>query len=275
MVEKALYNRIMRKGYSLVLVLILFSLPAVSLPVWGAEETPPAKKDVEQLRTRVVASYPHDRSAFTQGLLWHEGTLYESTGRYGTSTVRKVAAETGRVLLRHDLDGGFFGEGLAWTGDRFIQLTWYAGVALVYDAELLPIGQMDYQGEGWGLTWDGDHLVMSNGSADLTFRSAETFEPLSNVTVTLRGQPLDGLNELEYVDGEIYANVWMKEWIARIDPETGEVTGVIDASGLLTASEKRRVDVLNGIAYDPGSKTFWITGKFWPKMFQVVFEPAS
>lgn len=252
-----------------VLVLLLAS-PAtaqVSAEHW---------KKAEQWTIKVLAEHPHDRRAFTQGLLWHDGLLYESTGQHGLSSVRRVEPTTAVVVAQYDLDPSLFGEGLALVGGRLIQLTWQAGLAFVYDAaSLVPVDQFVYQGEGWGLTWDGRRLVMSDGSSRLTFRDPATFDVLETRVVTLDGVPLTHLNELEYVDGRVYANVWYDDHIVVIDPETGKVRAVIDASGLLSPLERRGVDVLNGIAYDPVSATFWITGKNWPWMFQVVFVPPK
>lgn len=232
-------------------------------------------KKAERLAVRVVAEYPHDRGAFTQGLLWDDGRLWESTGQYGQSSLREVDPTTGRVLRQIDVDPGLFAEGLALVEGRLIQLTWQSGLALVWDRETLgPAGHFTYGGQGWGLARDGRRLVMSDGSSRLTFRDANSFAETGSLEVTLDGVPLRNLNELEVVDGWIYANVWKDERIVRIDPETGKVRAVIDASGLLSPMERPGADVLNGIAYDPESKTFWITGKLWPTMFQVEFVDA-
>ncbi|HEX9733412.1 MAG TPA: glutaminyl-peptide cyclotransferase [Thermoanaerobaculia bacterium] len=233
-------------------------------------------KAVKQWSVKVLAEHPHDRRAFTQGLVWHDGLLYESTGQHGWSSVRRVEPATGAVLAQYDLDRSLFGEGLALASGRLIQLTWQTGLALVYDAaSLAPVDQFVYQGEGWGLAWDGRRLAMSDGTSRLTFRDPETFDVLETREVTLDGLPLANLNELEHADGLLYANVWLEDRIVAIDPETGKVRAVIDASGLLSPLERRGVDALNGIAYDPVSETFWITGKYWPWMFQVVFVPEK
>lgn len=231
---------------------------------------------VEQLTVEIVATYPHDPTAFTQGLLWDGGVLYESTGLYGRSTVRRVDPADGRILDRTFLDPNFFGEGLALVEGRLIQLTWKAGIALVYELGRLElVDQYGYNGEGWGLACDGERLVMSNGSEFLTFRNLGDFQWLSTLEVRLEGRPVSRLNELEFAEGDLYANVWGENHILRIDPQSGRVEAEIDASSLLSAQEARIVDVLNGIAYDPLSKTFWLTGKFWPKIFQVRFVPKG
>ena len=231
---------------------------------------------MEQLSIQVLASYPHDPTAFTQGLMWHKGELYESTGLYGRSSLRRTVPENGEILVRHDLERHLFGEGLTLVDDKLVLLTWKAGLALVFDPETLePIDQWGYNGEGWGLTFDGQHLIMSDGSPRITFRDRNDFRWLRTVDVTLKGRPLPQINELEFVDGQLYANVWGEDRIVRLDPETGVVNGVIHAAGLLSPQESRLVDVLNGIAYDAESETFWLTGKFWPRMFQVKFVPAT
>ena len=230
----------------------------------------------ERLRVRVLESFPHDPGAFTQGLLWHEGLLYESTGHYGRSEVRRVDPRTGQVLASRHLSDAFFGEGLERVGDRLIQLTWKASVAFVYDlASLEPIGELSYDGEGWGLAYDGRRLIRSDGSSRLFFHDPETFEVLGNVEVALAGRPAKWLNELEFADGAVYANVWQEDRIYRIDPSSGAVTAIVDASGILAPSERPYGAVLNGIAWDPASRSFWITGKNWPKMFRVVLEPSQ
>ena len=230
----------------------------------------------ERLRVKVVSVRPHDRTAYTQGLLIDGGALYESTGLYGGSSVRLVDPATGELKRSRTVPQEYFAEGLALVDGRLIQLTWQERKALVYNvADFQPVAEFRYDGEGWGLCWDGKRLVMSDGSSRLTFRDAKTFAVTGSVGVTLAGQPMDRLNELECVDGVIYANVWQSDDILRIDPRDGRVTAVIDASGLLPPEERRMVDVLNGIAWDPAKKTFLITGKLWPKMFEVTFVPVS
>lgn len=232
---------------------------------------------VEELVVKVLEVFPHDPTAYTQGLVWDGGVLYEGTGLYGKSTLRRVDPETGQVLDKKALDHNFFGEGLALVGDRLVQLTWKAGVAFVYELGALEvIDEYGYNGEGWGLAFDGgERLVMCDGSSRLTYRDPKDFRWRSTLEVTLRGQPVTHLNELEFAEGQLYANIWQEERIVRIDPTTGQVTAVIDARGLLGPRESAMVDVLNGIAYDPMSKSFWLTGKFWPKMFRVVFVPKA
>ena len=243
---------------------------SLGVPAGQASEEQP--NIVRTLRVDVLREFPHDTSAYTQGLLWWNGRLYEATGRYGESTVRRLDPETGAVEHRVDIPMNLFGEGLARVGDQLVMLTWKAGRAMVLDGTTFDVVRsFRYSGEGWGLCSDGGRLLMSNGSDTLTMRSPETFDAIDTVQVTLRGRPQTNLNELECVDGAVYANVWQHDYIVRIDPASGRVTHQIDAAGLLSRREARGVDVLNGIAYSPNTDTFYITGKWWPKMFEVRF----
>ena len=230
----------------------------------------------ELLRANVVRRYPHDTEAFTQGLLWHEGHLYESTGLRGRSSLRKVALESGEVLERREVDRAHFAEGLALVRDRLIQLTWRNGVAHEWSLEGLRHRRtFQYEGEGWGLCYDGRHLVMSDGTARLTFRDPSTFRQVRQVTVRNEGRAVADLNELECVDGAVWANVWQRDEILRIDPASGRVTAVVDASGLLTDEEAMDTDVLNGIAWIPERERFVITGKLWPHLFEIELVPRA
>lgn len=228
-----------------------------ALPVWGYE---------------VVRSYPHDREAFTQGLFWRNGFLYESTGMEGQSTVRKVRLETGEVLQRVDLPTDVFGEGIVDWDNRIVGITWLSQTGYVLDLERFSlVGRFGYVGEGWGLTRSEREIVMSDGTAELRFLDPKTLKETRRLKVTAEGRPLDKLNELEWVDGEIFANVWQTDRIARIDPKTGRVTGWIDLAGLLPmlARVAGHTDVLNGIAYDAAAKRLFVTGKRWPRLFEI------
>jgi glutamine cyclotransferase len=219
---------------------------------------------------RVVAVYPHDPLAFTQGLAYRDGVLYEGTGLYGGSALRETRLETGEVVRSQSLPPQLFGEGIALWEDRLVQLTWRSGIGLVWDLENLTVAEtFVYPTEGWGITSDGRSLIMSDGSSILRFLDPETFRVTGTVEVLAEGAPLQKLNELEYVEGLIYANVWETEMIAIISPETGVVVGWIDLSGLLTEEERLRAGVLNGIAYDPENDRLLVTGKLWPKIFQI------
>ncbi len=240
----------------------------------GAPAAAQSAPVVRSLSVQVHRAFPHDTSAYTQGLLWWDGKLYESTGQYGSSDLRRLDPATGAVEQRVDIEPAYFGEGLARVDDRLVMLTWKAQRAFVFGLERFDRRRtFRYRGDGWGLCNDGRRLVMSNGSDRLTFRDLRTFEPLGEVAVTLRGFPLTQLNELECVGDGVYANVYQTDYLVRIDPSSGRVTHQIDASGLITPAEARRADVLNGIAFDPGTERFYITGKLWPTMFEVTFEP--
>ena len=230
----------------------------------------------ERLTVEVLATYPHDPTAFTQGLELHDGLLYEGTGLEGRSELRTVRFETGEVTARVSLPDDVFGEGVTIVGDRVWQLTWQSGIAFHRDlASLAELRRVTYDGEGWGICYDGTQLVMSDGSAELTFRDPESFEPTGSVAVTLDGEPLPMLNELECVAGRVWANVWQTDQIVRIDPATGVVEALVDASGLLSDEDRIGADVLNGIAAVDAGDTFLITGKWWPKLFEVRFVPAG
>lgn len=246
-------------------------------PPAGTPTRPPQVGDApEQLAVKVVSTRPHDPAAFTQGLLLQEGDLYESTGMQGQSSLRQVDPQTGAVKRKQDLAPEIFGEGLALANGRLFQITWRNGEAFAYDlADWSKPQAFRYPGEGWGLCYDGRRLVMSDGSSSLTFRDPASFEPTGQISVTLAGRAVERLNELECVDGSVYANVWQTDYIVKIDAGTGVVTGLVDASGLLTPAERRAADVLNGIAYDPRTRRFLITGKYWPKLFEVDFVPRA
>lgn len=227
---------------------------------------------MESLTVDVHRKIPHDPEAFTQGLVWWRGKLYESTGRRGRSQVRRIDPATGRVEHRVAIPFTFFGEGLAGDGRRLVMLTWHAERAYVFALPGLDrLGTLGYRGEGWGLCHDGIRFAMSDGSNRLTFRDSASFAPVGEVAVTFEGKALAGLNELECVHGDVYANVLGHDTIVRIDPKTGFVTARVDAAGLLEPVEARHADVLNGIAYAPQPDRFYVTGKLWPAMFEVTF----
>lgn len=227
-------------------------------------------------RYRIVNTFPHDRNAFTQGLEFHNGYLYESTGLKGQSSLRKVELRTGRVLQIHRLSPEYFAEGITLFGDRIYQLTWQNGVCFVYNANSFrQMTQFRYDGEGWGLTNDGKYLIMSDGSETITFRDPETFAEVRKITVRAQGKPVKNLNELEYIDGEIWANIWYSDMIARIDPQTGIVKAWVDMEGL-PVPNRGSEEVLNGIAYDRQNKRIFVTGKNWSKLFEIeLVEPSK
>jgi glutamine cyclotransferase len=226
---------------------------------------------------RVVHEYPHDANAFTQGLVFVNGMLYESTGLRGQSSVRMVDLASGRVLQKHDLAAKYFGEGLTdWNG-QLIQLTWQSHLGFVYDTfSLRTIRTFTYPWEGWGLTHDNRHLILSDGTSVLHLLDPSTFKPVGKIQVTADGQPVENLNELEYIHGEIYANIWETNRIARISPATGKVIEWIDLSGLRPPSVQQNDNaVLNGIAYDSQHDRLYVTGKLWPNLYEIKLMPAA
>jgi len=242
-----------------VLAALLFATPVfATVPLYGYQ---------------VVQTYPHDRTAFTEGLFYLNGFLYESTGPYPRSQIRKEELATAKVLESQDLTpSNLFGEGIVNWKTHLIQLTWQTQIGFVYDlATFKPIRQFAYAGEGWALTQNGRELIMSDGTSTLRFLNPESLQETHRIAVTLDGRPVERLNELEWVKGEILANVWMTNYIVRINPTTGVVDEVIDLTGLLPASDQSgdRDDVLNGIAYDSKSDRLFVTGKRWPKLFEI------
>ncbi|HVS16905.1 MAG TPA: glutaminyl-peptide cyclotransferase [Thermoanaerobaculia bacterium] len=233
------------------------------------------RSEVEILRTRVLAVHPHDPRSYTQGLLWWNGRVYESRGRHGESGVFAYRLETGERLAEHALETELFGEGLARVGDELVQVTWQAGLAIVYDETLVELRRQRFRGEGWGLTFDGESLILSDGTHVLSFLDPRDLRVRRRLPVRLRGIPRDRLNELEWVDGAVWANVYETDEIVRVDPQTGDVTAVVDASGLLDRTQAPRAEVLNGIAHLGDRGSFLLTGKYWPSSFEVVFEPAA
>ena len=219
----------------------------------------------------VINSWPHDPAAFTQGLIYYHGRLYESTGLYGASSLREVELETGAVLRKVAVPEQYFAEGLTIFGDRIVQLTWQSQQGFIYDLPSFRLqGEFSYTGEGWGLTHDGHYLIMSDGTHQLRFLDPTSFAVVKAVGVYYDGRPVTNLNELEYVRGEIYANIWQTDRIARIDPQSGRILGWIDLTGLLPAADRSAsVDVLNGIAYDAATDRLFVTGKRWPKLFEI------
>jgi glutamine cyclotransferase len=226
---------------------------------------------VTEYTYQIVHTYPHDRTSYTQGLLYRDGVLYEGTGMYDESRIRKVKLETGEVLQNHDIPGQYFGEGIIIWKDRLLELTWKSEKGFIYDLATFTVkGEFPYPGEGWGLTTDGKRIIMSDGTAELRFWDPETLKETGRITVTEDGRPLDQLNELEWVKGEIYANVYQTDRFVRIDPATGKVVGSVDCRGLLTPADRNdQTDVLNGIAYDEKGDRLFVTGKRWPKLFEI------
>jgi glutamine cyclotransferase len=268
-----------KKTCSPLLVLLglpaLLLLAAMAFTVQGSDPSLEADA-IPIFGYQIVNVYPHSSAAFTQGLVYNKGVLYEGTGLYRRSTLRRVDLKTGRVLEQIPLERNLFGEGVALWKDRIIQLTWQSGLGLVYSKEnLTGIGNFSYQTEGWGITSDNKSLIMSDGTDILHILDPETFAKTGQIMVTVNGIPLKGLNELEYIKGQIYANIWPTNWIAIISPETGEVKGKINLQGILQekGTEGHKLGVLNGIAYDEREDRLFVTGKLWPKLFEIKLVP--
>lgn len=242
-------------------------LAAPALLLLGASQ--PSRVPVQTVE--IVRTFPHDRGAFTQGLLYLNGRLYESTGMEGRSSVREVRLEDGKVLRQAVVPPPYFGEGMVVWGNRLISLTWQHGKGFIFDrATFRKIGEWRYRGEGWGLTHNGRELIMSDGTPELRFLDPKTLKETRRVTVTVNGNRLTRLNELEWVKGELLANIWQTDRIARIDPATGRVKGWLDLSGVVhRVSGRESDDVLNGIAYDAKDDRLFVTGKNWPTLFEV------
>jgi glutaminyl-peptide cyclotransferase len=235
----------------------------------------PACAEVPVYGATVVQKYPHDPKAFTEGLLYHDGFLYESTGRNGQSNIRKVVLRTGAVVQEKALDPGYFGEGIVVWKNHLIQLTWQTHIGFIYDlATFQQLSTFHYPGEGWALTEDGHHLIMSDGTSDLRLLDPESLNETGRIHVTCDGQPVVLLNEIEWVKGEVYANIWRTNDIAQIDPATGKVTGLIDLTALANATVTPAAEnVLNGIAYDAKGNRLFVTGKLWPALYQIKLTP--
>ncbi len=239
----------------------------------GLDPSPSSLKPrpVPLFKVRIVKKYPHDPEAFTQGLVFANGFLYESTGLLGKSSLRQVELETGRIVKKYELPSQYFGEGLALWGGSFIQLTWKSEKGFVYNAKSFSVErEFSYRGEGWGLTHDGTSLIMSNGTEELVFLDPATLVRQRSLRVLDMGRPVRLLNDLEYIKGEIFANIWQKDWVARISPKTGEVTGWVDMSDLRKQLPPgSSAEALNGIAFDAQKDRIFVTGKLWPLLFEI------
>lgn len=260
----------LRTALRSIVLCCVFSACALSC---FAQQTQTSNPDFEAYE--VIHAYPHDPDAYTQGLIFLDGALYESTGREGHSSIRKVDLQTGKVLQRYDLAPEYFGEGLTDWGNNLLQLTWQSGKCFVYDrASFRLVQTFSYKGEGWGLTHDDKQLIMSDGTPELRFIDPATFQELRRITVTYKGKPVENLNELEFIHGEIFANIWMMDRIAIISPEDGRVLKWIDLSHLFPDRDTTNMNaVLNGIAYGEKSDRIFITGKLWPKLFEIRLVP--
>jgi glutaminyl-peptide cyclotransferase len=250
----------------------VISSAVLAIALCGCGSKPPVEEPgIVDYTYRVVQTFPHDKQAFTQGLLYLDGYLYEGSGQPHQSSIRKVKLETGEVVQKRELEGEYFGEGIAVYQDRLFQLTWQGEKGFIYDlATFTPKGEFPYHGEGWGLTSDEHRLIMSDGTSRLRFLDPGSLQELGRIPVMGDSGPVSQLNELEWIQGEIWANIWKEDRIARINPTTGKVTGWIDMRGLLPLAEHPDPDdVLNGIAYDAKGSRIFVTGKRWPKLFEI------
>lgn len=257
------------QGQRYLLKALLFAV--LVLPLACNEDASRVSGAIPVYGFEVVESLPHDRRAFTQGLEIYQGSLYESTGLYGSSSLRQIDLQTGKVIHGVDISREYFAEGITIFQGKIYQLTWRSQKGFIYDLETFQrLGEFTYNGEGWGLTHDDHYLIMSDGTNRLRFLDPATFETIRTISVTHRGEPLNNLNELEYVKGEIYANIWQTDRIVRLDSQSGRILGWIDLTGLLSSTDRNdETDVLNGIAYDPAQDRLFVTGKQWPKLFQI------
>jgi glutamine cyclotransferase len=263
----------MKRQHLAIILVIVAVIAVISVTLVLLGNTPVDREPVHYTYN-VVNVYPHDEAAFTQGLVFEGGLLYEGTGLKGQSTLRRVELETGNVTQLHSLPDSLFGEGITIFKDRIIQLTWTSGKGFVYDRSSFDLLQeFEYPTEGWGITHDGSRLIMSVGNETLYFLDPETFQTVDQVEV-YDEEPVDSLNELEYINGSVYANIWHEDKIAIIDPQSGQVTGWIDLSGI-NDSEKTGENVLNGIAYDQNSDRLFVTGKRWSKLFEIELVPKE
>ncbi|MFT5303901.1 MAG: glutamine cyclotransferase [Mariniblastus sp.] len=234
------------------------------------------KTDIPRYTYEIIKKTKHDATAFTQGLVIADGVLWESTGRYGESSIRKIDLKTGDILAQEPLDDGYFGEGLTVLGDQLIQLTWKSGKAFIYDQSLKQVSEFEYSGEGWGLTSDGSELILSDGSSTLKFLDPKTYKVLRTVRVRRAdGRRIGELNELEYAGGKVYANVYKSDFLYEIDPKTGDVTMIIELGGLWPKRERPVDGLLNGIAAIPGKRTMLVTGKLCPTLYEVRLVPVK
>lgn len=266
--RKTPFDKLRASGRLGVRLILIGWLSALALP--AAAQTIPIEP------AKVIATFPHDTGAFTEGLLWHDGALYEATGESGRSSIRKVDLRTGKVLQKVVIPAPTFGEGIVVWKDQILSLTWKQHVGWRWDLKTFrKLGEFHYPGEGWSLTSDGTHILMSDGSDAIRVLDPTTMAELRRITVTADGKPLDNINEMEWVDGEILANIWLTNVIARIDPKTGHVTGWIDLSALTAKVDPKDSNAVpNGIAWDARGQRLFVTGKDWPTLFQIAL-PAK
>jgi glutamine cyclotransferase len=271
-VQKLLETFMKKQHLAIILIIFVIAVSSVMLVLLSNSLV-----DIEPVHYtyQIVNVYLHDEAAFTQGLVFDDGALYEGTGLYGQSTLRRVELETGNVTQLYSLPDGFFGEGITIFEDKIIQLTWKSGKGFVYDKNTFELLQtFEYPTEGWGITCNGSALIMSDGTATLYFLDPETFQTIGQVEVHDE-EPVSLLNELEYIHGMVYANVWKEDKIAIINPETGQVTGWIDLTGISNSENQNIGSLLNGIAYDQKGDRLFVTGKLWSKLYEITLVPTE
>lgn len=249
-----------------VLILIILTIPSQALTINDSK--------LEKLDFKILNSYQHDPEAFTQGLEIYKGYLYEGTGLYNKSSLRKIDFKNNKILKKINLNPKYFGEGITILNDKIYQLSWKENTAFVYDLNFNLINKFYYQGQGWGLTNNGQYLIMSNGSFNIQFRNPKDFSLVRKITVQTTNQKITEINELEYHNGFIYANIWHSDLIIKINAKNGLVKSYLDLTGILKTDYKGEIDVLNGIAYHPQNNSFLITGKFWPKLYQIKIKKS-
>ncbi|RCW47713.1 MULTISPECIES: glutaminyl-peptide cyclotransferase [unclassified Halanaerobium] len=248
----------MKKTILLLIIITIFAAPSA------------VSAKIKSYSYKIINTYPHDSTAFTQGLEFFNGFLYESTGLYDKSSLKKINLNTGEILKIKKLPGNHFGEGITILNDKIYQLTWKAKTAYVYDLNFNLLKEFSYKGEGWGLTNDSQHLIMSNGSNKIYYRNPDNFSVLRTIEVAAYGEKISNINELEYINGEIFANIWFEDYILRINPESGEINSMINLSGIINPDNYlHEINVLNGIAYDEDTGRLFVTGKLWPHIFEI------
>ena len=269
----------MKHQNTTIIVVLLVAVAVFSVAIILSNHTTtetPEPKEAFYYTYQIIHSYPHDETAFTQGLVIENGVLYEGTGLYGSSTLRRVDLETGNVTQLQLLSNGLFGEGITVFDNKIIQLTWQNKIGFVYDKTSFEVlEQFEYSTEGWGLTHNGSALIMSDGTSTLYFLDPQTFQTVKQVDVYNNQGPVTMLNELEYINGSVFANIWKEDTIVIINPQTGNVTGQIDLTGLEDSLNQTNHDVLNGIAYDQNENRFFVTGKNWSKLFEIKLVPTE
>lgn len=255
----------------IVFLLLLNSLILKQTQIFAALQNANLDSELKEINYEIINVYPHAIDAFTQGLVFHQGYLYESTGQYGSSSLRKTDYQSGEIIKSIQLEKNYFAEGITIFDNKIYQLSWRENTAFVYDLDFNLIKTFNYQGEGWGLTANENYLIMSDGSQFIYYRQADNFEIVKKIAITADGVPLQNINELQYLDGYLYANIWLEDYIVKIDPKKAQVKAYLDLKNIIDKDQyEHQLDVLNGIAYLEERGSFIVTGKLWPKSFEIV-----